>query len=149
MSVFASITPKQVSLNEFTDPAALATGLATALVSNGATTPTYGACFSMTNLNDRKCLIFVQNAAANGDDKTVTIKAGNGIQGVSDLARTDLGYGEYTLLCIDSGRFKNVSENATLKALSSADADSQVSAKGKVFITGTDANIKVAVLVVA
>lgn len=147
MSAFARITPQKASLNVFSTEAAFS-GISTALASNGASTATYGGYFAM-NGKDEKYLIFLQNVAASGDDKTVTIKAGNGLQGVNDIAKADLGYGEYTIICIDSGRFKNVAENETLKALSSATAADQVSAKGKVFITGTDGNIKVAVFVVA
>lgn len=96
---------------------------------------------------DEKYLILVQNVCNTQDaaDKEVCIKAGNGIQGVNDVKKTDLGNGEYTWIQIESGRFKNVTENATLKALSSATAADQISAKGKVFITGSSADIKVAV----
>lgn len=144
MAKFATITVQKLTdYNKFTTEAAFS-GIATALASNGAGTATYGACFDMDGRDD-KYLLLLQNTAASGDDKTVTIKAGNGIQGVNDIAKADLGYGEYTLLALESGRFKNVTENATLKALSSATAADQISAKGKVFITGTSADIKVAV----
>lgn len=144
MAAFATITVQELTdYNKFKTEAAFS-GITTALASNGASTATYGACFEMDGRDD-KYLILAQNAAASGDDKTVTIKAGNGLQGVADVAKTDLGYGEYTLIVIDSGRFKNIAPNATLKALSSATTADQIEAKGKVFITGTDANIKVAV----
>lgn len=144
MAKFSTVTVQKVDdVNKFTDVAAFS-GIATALASNGASTATYGAVFDMDG-KDEKVLILAQNTAVSGDDKTVTVKAGNGFQGVNDLAKADLGYGEYTLIVIDSARFKNVTENATLKALSSATAADQISAKGKVFITGTDANVKVAV----
>jgi len=144
MAKFATITVQKLDeINKFKTEAAFS-GITTALASNGASTATYGAVFAMDSRDD-KYLILAQNVAASGDDKTVTIKAGNGIQGVADVAKTDLGYGEYTLIAIESGRFKNVTENATLKALSSATSADQISAKGKVFITGTSADIKVAV----
>ena len=148
MAVFSKITVQEINNFNTFKTEALFSAISTALATNGASTATYGAYFDMKDAGD-KYLILAQNVAANGDDKTVTIKAGNGIQGVSDIAKTDLGAGEYTLVCIDSGRFKNVSENNTLKALSSATSSSQVSAKGRVFITGTDANIKVAVFKLA
>ena len=144
MAKFASITVQEIDkVNKFLTEAAFS-GLSTALASNGASTATYGACFDMKD-RDTKYLIFAQNTAASGDDKTVTIKAGNVIQGVVDISKADLGYGEYTAVVIESGRFKNVTENKDLKALSSATAADQISAKGKVFITGTSADIKVAV----
>ena len=91
-------------------------------------------------------MILVQNVCATSSTpaKHVTLKAGNGLQGVGDLS-VDLANGEFTVLTVDTGRFKNVCENDTLKALSSATASDQVPAKGKIFITGADANIKVAV----
>ena len=148
MAVFSKITVQEINeFNKFKTEAAFS-GISTALASNGASTATYGAYFEMKDAGD-KYLIFVQNVAESGDDKTVTIKAGNGIQGVNDIQKADLGFGEYTLICIDSGRFKNVSENDSLKKLSSSTSGTQVSAKGKVFITGTDANIKVAVFKLA
>lgn len=144
MAKFATITVQKLSdFNKFATEAAFS-GITTALASNGASTASYGACFEMSE-RDEKYLILVQNVAVSGDDKTVTIKAGNGIQGVCDVAKADLGYGEYTFIAIESGRFKNVKPNDTLKALSSATSADQIEAKGKVFITGTDANIKVAV----
>ena len=144
MAKFAKITVQSLDeINKFATEAAFS-GITTALASNGASTAAYGAYFEMSERDD-KYLILVQNVAESGADKTVTIKAGNGIQGVNDLVKSDLGYGEYTWLQIESGRFKNVKENATLKALSSATAADQIPAKGKVFITGTDTNIKVAV----
>ena len=144
MAKFATIPVQKLdAFNKFTTEAAFS-ALATALATNGASSATYGGVIDLDG-RDEKYLILVQNTAGSGDDKTVIIKAGNGIQGVSDLVKSDLGYGEYALLAIESGRFKNVTENDALKALSSATAADQISAKGKVFITGTDANIKVAV----
>ncbi len=144
MAKFAKITVQSLDeINKFATEAAFS-GITTALASNGASTAAYGAYFEMSERDD-KYLILVQNTAASGDDKFVTIKAGNGIQGVNDLTKSDLGYGEYSWLQIESGRFKNVTENATLKALSSATAADQIAAKGKVFIVGSSADIKVAV----
>lgn len=146
MAKFSTITVQELTdVNKFKTEASFS-GITTALASNGASAATYGACFEMKERDD-KYLVLVQNVCATSDaaDKTVTIKAGNGIQGVADVAKTDLGNGEYTIIAIESGRFKNVKENETLKALSSATASDQISAKGKVFITGSSADIKVAV----
>ncbi len=86
---------------------------------------TDGADFVMDERDD-KYLILIQNAA--DAEKIVTIKHGNGIQGVCDLSES-VSASSYAFMQLDSGRFKNVTG-----------AD-----KGKVVITGTDANIKVAI----
>lgn len=146
MAKFATITVKSLDeVNKFATEAAFS-GITTALASNGATSATFGAVFDMSE-RDEKYLILIKNACSTSGaaDKEVCIKAGNGIQGVNDVKKTDLGNGEYTWIQIESGRFKNVTENATLKALSSATAADQISAKGKVFITGSSADIEVAV----
>lgn len=144
MSAFSEIKVQKLEeVNEFKKEASTSAML-TALATNGASSPTYGAYFKMDERDD-KYLILVQNVAASGDDKTVTIKAGNGIQGVADIAKADLGFGEYTFIQVESGRVKNVTDNVVLSELSSATETTRVPAKGKVFITGTDANIKVAV----
>lgn len=146
MAKFAKITVQSLDeVNQFAKEEAFSS-ITTALASNGNSTPTYGAYFEMSERDDRY-FVLIQNTCSTSSaaDKTVTIKAGNGIQGVNDLAKTDLGNGEYTWLQIESGRFKNVTENATLKVLSSATEEDQISAKGKVFITGSSADIKIAV----
>ena len=86
---------------------------------------TEGAAFEMKGQDD-KYLILVQNAATAA--KTVTVKAGNGLQGTADLS-VEVTASSHTGVVLESGRFKNVTG-----------AD-----KGKVILTGTDANIKVAV----
>ncbi len=85
------------------------------------TNTTIGAEFKMSK--DHKTIVLLVNDGT--ATATATIKAGNGIQGVSDLT-VSLEAGEYTILCLDSGRFKNVSGID----------------KGKVVIIGT---VKVAV----
>ena len=84
-----------------------------------------GAEFAIEGQDD-KYLLLIQNAATTA--KTVTVKAGNGLQGVCDLS-CEVAASGYTCLTPESGSFKNVSGDD----------------KGKVIITGTDANIKVAV----
>lgn len=86
---------------------------------------TSGAELTMA-AGDDKYLILVQNAATSA--KSVTIKKGNGLQGVADLTKS-LEESSYTALVIESGHFKNVSGDD----------------KGKVIITGGSADIKVAV----
>lgn len=105
--------------NEFAVPAAT-TALCTAVDT------TDGAEFVMRERDD-KYLLLIQNTGSAA--RSVTIKHGNGIQGVVDLVLPSLAAGNYTFLSIDSGRFKNVSGED----------------KGKVIITGSAADIKVAV----
>lgn len=99
--------------------AALSTGMTTAIDA------TDGAEIVWSERDD-KYLILIQNANASGA-KSVTIKAGNGIQGVNDIT-TSIAASSYTFIALDSGRFKNV-----------VGAD-----KGKVLFTGDSADIKIA-----
>ena len=87
---------------------------------------TDGAEFAMRERDD-KYLLLVTNAHASVA-KSVTIKAGNGFQAGADLTQA-IDAGDFHIISIDSGRYKN---------LSGTD-------KGKVVITGTSADIKVAV----
>ena len=64
-----------------------------------------GAEFAMSGRDD-KTLLLVQNSATS--EGTVTVKAGNGIQGVNDLIVT-IPASSTTALVLDSGRYKNVS----------------------------------------
>lgn len=104
--------------NEFA-PDALKTALTTAINAADGAEIVWGH-------RDEKMLVLIENAATS--PKTVTVKAGNGIQGCCDIAK-EIAASSYTFLALDSGRFKNVSG-----------AD-----KGKVIITGASADIKVAV----
>ncbi len=146
MSAFAKITPQLAARGVFKTPAAFS-GITTALVSNGASTAKYGAYFEVDDLGARY-LILAQNVAASGDDKTVRVLAGNGFQSMgvgADFVCSDLGYGEYTIFTVDSGRAVWVDDDAAMKTETSATTATQVSPKGKIFIEGTDTNIKVAV----
>ena len=99
--------------------AALSTGMTTAIdAADGAEI--------VWSERDDKYLVLIQNANASGA-KSVTIKAGNGIQGVNDIT-TSIAASSYTFIALDSGRFKNV-----------VGAD-----KGKVLFTGDSADIKIA-----
>ena len=99
--------------------AALSTGMTTAIDA------TDGAEIVWSERDD-KYLVLIQNANAS-EAKNVTIKAGNGIQGVNDIT-TSIAASSYTFIALDSGRFKNV-----------VGAD-----KGKVLFTGDSADIKIA-----
>lgn len=89
---------------------------------------THGAYFVMAKGGD-KYVIGIKNAASSAADKTITIKAGNGLQGTNDISLT-LSQNEIAWVALDSGKFKNVyGEN-----------------KGKVILTGTDNNLQVKVI---
>ena len=77
---------------------------------------------------DDKTLLLIQNAATSA--KTVTVKAGNGIQGVNDLS-VSVPASSTTALVLDSGRYKNVSGDD----------------RGKIIVLGESADIKLAVIV--
>ncbi len=66
---------------------------------------------------DHKTILLLVNDGSS--QATATIKAGNGIGGANDLTVT-LAAGKYTILVLDSSRFKNVSGND----------------RGKVIVTG-------------
>lgn len=68
---------------------------------------------------DDKMLIMLQNTT--GQDVTVTVKAGNGIQGVCDLT-VELAEGGMATLALESGRFKNVSGSDKGKVILAASA---------------------------
>jgi hypothetical protein len=78
--------------------------------------------------SDEKYVVLIQNTDSSNDE-TVTIKKGNGIQGVADYT-AKVGKGETVAISLDSGAYKNVSGDD----------------KGKVVITGT-ADVEVAVVV--
>ena len=84
-----------------------------------------GAEFEMSERDD-KYLILIQNGATSAG--TVTVKAGNGLQGVADLTETVAGSG-YACVALESGHFKNVAGDD----------------KGKVILTGSSTSIKLAV----
>ena len=87
-----------------------------------------GAYFVMAKGGD-KYVIGIKNAAQSAANKTITIKAGNALQGTNDISLT-LAKDEIAWVALDSGKFKNVyGEN-----------------KGKVILTGTDANLQVKVI---
>ena len=84
-----------------------------------------GAEFEMKD-SDHKYLLLIQNSASSA--KTVTVKAGNGLQGVADLT-APVAASSYTCVTLESGHFKNVSGTE----------------KGKVILMGESADIKAAV----
>lgn len=78
---------------------------------------------------DENILLLLQNASTS-TSATATVKAGNGIQGVNDL-KVSLDAGKFTVVSLDSGRFKNVSGEHKGKCLIDA---SSTTVKAAVFI---------------
>ena len=81
--------------------------------------------FRMSERDD-KYLILVHNSGTSAAN--VTVKAGNGIQGVADLTHS-VAASSYATVSLDSGAYKNVSGDD----------------KGKVIIEGSATGIKIAV----
>lgn len=89
---------------------------------------TDGAYFVMAKGGD-KYVIGIKNAASSAGEKTIIIKAGNALQGTNDIS-LELAKDEIAWVVLDSGKFKNVYGVN----------------KGKVILTGTDANLLVKVI---
>lgn len=89
---------------------------------------TDGAYFVMAKGGD-KYVIGIKNAAAGTGNKTITIKAGNALQGTNDISLT-LAKDEIAWVTLDSGKFKNVYGVN----------------KGKVILTGTSNDLQVKVI---
>lgn len=117
----AEIKPiKLTSFNTFTTEAA-----ATAFK---AIDGSDGAYFVMAKGGD-KYVIGIKNAVSSEANKTITIKAGNGLQGTNDISLS-LAKDEIAWVVLDSGKFKNVYGVN----------------KGKVILTGTSNDLKVKVI---
>lgn len=84
-----------------------------------------GARIDYSNKEDARILVIIENAAT--AVKTATVKAGTGIQGVSDL-NVEVPASGRVALCLESGAYLQTTGNN----------------KGYIIITGADANIKVA-----
>lgn len=74
--------------------------------------------------HDERTILLVQNTGSAA--ATVTIKAGNGIQGVKDLDAYSVAGGAVAAIAIDSGAYKNVTGES----------------KGKVLVTGSATGLK-------
>lgn len=87
-----------------------------------------GAYFVMAKGGD-KYVIGIKNAVSSEANKTITIKAGNGLQGTNDIS-LELAKDKIAWVVLDSGKFKNVYGVN----------------KGKVILTGTSNDLKVKVI---
>ena len=64
--------------------------------------------------HDERCVLLVHNSASSASN--VTVKAGNGLQGVSDLVYS-IPASNMALIVLESGKFKNVSGDYKGKAI--------------------------------
>ena len=64
-----------------------------------------GAYFVMAKGGD-KYVIGIKNASLSAGNKTITIKAGNGLQGTNDISLSLAKENEIAWVVLDSGKFK-------------------------------------------
>lgn len=81
--------------------------MSNALTMTAATTAADGFVIDYTK-DDDKTLLIVRNDHATVA-QTITIKAGNGLQGVADTEAFSLAAGAIKVINLESGKFKNVS----------------------------------------
>lgn len=94
-----AITPEKLTINTFdTD----------AIAMTAASSATDGFTIDCTNIADQKLLLLFYNSNGSATARTITIKAGNGIQGTDDLAAT-IAAGKYGMVNVESGKFKGTS----------------------------------------
>lgn len=115
----------------------------TPLAENTTSSGVYGAYLEMKERDD-KYLFLVTNS--NTQKATVTVKAGNSIQATTDLVSSEIGTNNSIAFMIDSGHFKWVTPNAKEgkgyidKEQRISHGVSEITEKGKVFITANKAN---------
>lgn len=118
----------------------LASDVYTSATTNGKTTATYGVYFNMQERDD-KYLIVLKNSAASGAI-TATIKAGNSGKWSSGDNDIVIGAGEISFIKVESGRYKNETDNEELTALGNIGE----SLKGCVVVTAPATGLDVAVI---
>lgn len=134
-------------MNEFSSSLST-TNLYTALTENATSSGIYGGYFDMVERDDKYLFVIKNGGTASAK---VTIKAGNSIQATSDLVSGDISASQYMVLMIDSGHFKWVTPNKKGndgyidKAQSIKHGVSDITEKGKVFITADKASVNVCV----
>lgn len=142
---FSSITVKDIKEVNKGMTAEAYTSLTTALATNGETSATYGGYFVMDERDDKYLLLFHNSDT---DPHTVTIQAGDALQGVNSCALT-IAASKYTALSIESGRFKRVSANEgyadLAKTIPHGISTAGFTEKGKVFFTSDSASVKAAI----
>ena len=85
-----------------------------------ATSASDGFTIDVSGYADHKILMLFQNIATTSA-RTVTIKAGNGLQGTTDLASGNIAAGKVGAVVVESGHFLNVSgdDKGLIKAIPS------------------------------
>ncbi|MCK9479990.1 MAG: hypothetical protein M0R40_10920 [Firmicutes bacterium] len=96
-----------------------------------ATTAADGFTVDLSGFADQKAVFLLQNTNSGSTVRTATIKAGNGLQGVSDLVSGNIAAGKIAAVSVESGAFMNVSGDD----------------KGKVVVVPSNAELKLAVVV--
>lgn len=83
------------------------------------TSTTDGVAVDLTGKSARTVILLKNEGSGNA---TATIKAGNGLQGVQDLAAFTVAANKFAAIQVDSGAFKNVSgaEKGKAKVVCSA-----------------------------
>ena len=116
-----AVTPQKLAFNTFN---------LDALGMTAATAAADGFTVDYSDQDSKILLVFL-NTNASTTARTATIKAGDSIQGVADLASGNVEPGDYAAVVVDSGRFKNVSGNN----------------KGKIRVIPSHAELKMAALI--
>lgn len=80
-----------------------------ALTFTQATSASDGFTIDVSGYADHNILMLFQNTNSGSTARTVTIKAGNGLQGTTDLASGNIAAGEVGAVVVESGHFLNVS----------------------------------------
>ena len=93
------ITPDVLKFNTF-DTSALAFAAANAAAD--------GFLIDVSDYADHKVALFFQNTNGAATARTATVKKGNGLQGVADLASGNVAAGAIACVVVESGAFKNV-----------------------------------------
>ena len=69
---------------------------------------TTGKTIDFGGVDENTVLIFTSDATDGADDDTITVVAGGGIQGVQDITLGEIKKGEYSIVALSSGEFKQV-----------------------------------------
>ncbi len=113
----AKITPIEITRHsEFKDAGAYASLLT-------AIDATDGAEIRLDGHDERSVLLVHNNSSTAASE--ITVEAGNGLQGVSDLVYS-VAAGEVALIVLESGKFKNVSGDDKGKVIIKGPADLKV-----------------------
>jgi hypothetical protein len=116
-----AITPVRLDWNTFN---------VSGLTFTAATTAADGFLVDATDPDQKLVLVFL-NTNASATARTATVKKGDGIQGVADLASGDIAAGAYAAVSVESGGFKITSGTN----------------KNKILVIPSNAELKIAAIV--